>query len=136
MSAERAFLDTNVLIYAFVTNDLRNLEARRHLAAGGIISVQVLNEFCAVARAKLQFNWPRLEDALSLIRELCGAPAPLTQETHDLARSLAREHDLHIYDASIVAAAQLAGCALLYSEDLQHGRRFDRLVVKNPFATA
>ncbi len=136
MSAERAFLDTNILIYAFATNDLRNLEARRHLSAGGVISVQVLNEFCAVARRDLQLSWPALEDALSLVRELCGAPVPLTQETHDLARSLARQHELQVFDATIVAAALLARCELLYTEDLQHGRRLEGLIVRNPFATA
>ncbi len=133
MSAERAFFDTNILIYAFVNNDPRNMPARRLLTLGGMVSVQVLNEFCAVARRKLAFDWPRLEDSLKLVGELCGTPAPLDQQTHDRARALARQHNLHIYDANIVAAAQLAGCALLYTEDLQHGRHFDGLSVVNPF---
>jgi len=37
------------------------------------------------------------------------------------------------YDALIVAAALDAGCALLYSEDLQDGQRIDGLTIENPF---
>jgi predicted nucleic acid-binding protein len=38
------------------------------------------------------------------------------------------------YDALIVAAAMEGGCSLLYSEDLQSGRRFGDLRIENPFA--
>ncbi len=133
MSAEPVFFDTNILIYAFVSNDPRNLPARQLLVQGGKVSVQVLNEFCAVARRKLGFDWPRVEAALGLVRELCGAPLPLDGESHDLARALAQQHDLNIHDANIVATALLAGCSTLYSEDLQHGRRFETLSLANPF---
>jgi predicted nucleic acid-binding protein len=33
----------------------------------------------------------------------------------------------------IVAAAQEAGCSILYSEDMQHGQRVDDLRIENPF---
>ena len=38
-----------------------------------------------------------------------------------------------MYDALIVAAAELAGCDVLYTEDLNHGQRIGRVVVRNPF---
>jgi predicted nucleic acid-binding protein len=44
-----------------------------------------------------------------------------------------RAHQLHWYDALIVAAALQANCKVLYSEDLQHGQRFGDLVITNPF---
>jgi predicted nucleic acid-binding protein len=34
----------------------------------------------------------------------------------------------------IVAAAQLAGCSTLYSEDMHHGLVIDRLTIRNPYA--
>jgi predicted nucleic acid-binding protein len=37
------------------------------------------------------------------------------------------------YDALIIAAALEAGCIRLYSEDLQHGQRIERLTIENPF---
>jgi predicted nucleic acid-binding protein len=36
-------------------------------------------------------------------------------------------------DALIIAAALEAGCSRLYSEDLQHGQRIERLTIENPF---
>jgi len=37
------------------------------------------------------------------------------------------------WDGLIIQAARSAGCRILYTEDLQHGRRFDGLEVVNPF---
>jgi predicted nucleic acid-binding protein len=47
--------------------------------------------------------------------------------------SLARDHALSFYDALIVAAAIEAGCDILYSEDMQHGRTIGGLAIINPF---
>ena len=60
----KAFFDTNVLIYA-VTADPRKQQADRVLRAGGIVSVQVLNEFANVAHNKLRHDWNVIEFALS-----------------------------------------------------------------------
>ncbi len=51
------FLDTNILVYATATDDRRSAVARSLLAKGGVINVQVLNEFTNVARRKLQRPW-------------------------------------------------------------------------------
>lgn len=37
------------------------------------------------------------------------------------------------WDAQIIAAAKLAGCGLLYSEDLQDEGLYEGLRVRNPF---
>jgi predicted nucleic acid-binding protein len=53
---------------------------------------------------------------------------------HDRALAFAQKYRLHIYDATIVASALVAGCRVLCSEDFQHGQVFeDRLRVVNPF---
>jgi predicted nucleic acid-binding protein len=49
------------------------------------------------------------------------------------ALDLARRDQLSWYDSLIVAAAIQGECEILYSEDLQHGRRFGDLVIQNPF---
>jgi predicted nucleic acid-binding protein len=46
---------------------------------------------------------------------------------------LARDNTLSFYDALVVAAADAAGCRVLLTEDLQHGRKFGGLTVENPF---
>ena len=62
-----------------------------------------------------------------------GPVAPLTAAIHARAVILARERKLSLYDALIVAAAQDAGCQILFSEDLQHGQKFGTLTVENTF---
>ncbi len=52
---------------------------------------------------------------------------------HESAISLARDNGFRIYDALIIAAAIEGRCDTLYSEDLQHGRRFGALTIVNPF---
>jgi predicted nucleic acid-binding protein len=42
-------------------------------------------------------------------------------------------HHFSWYDSLIVAAAQVAGCSILYSEDMPHGQRVDALRIENPF---
>ncbi len=133
MTRGRAFYDTNVLLYLLSAEPARADTAERLLAAGGCVSVQVLNEFAAVATAKLGLTWPEVRDVLATVRRIC-AVEPLTAESHDRAVAIAERYRLHIYDALIIAAALVAGCDRLYSEDLQAGQRFEkRLRVVNPF---
>jgi predicted nucleic acid-binding protein len=126
------FFDTNILVYAFL--DLAKREQALDLmASGGIISAQVLNEFTNVARRKRQRSWPDIENAVSVIRDRFPDIVPLTADTHAAALDLARDHGFAFYDALIVAAAIEAGCDVLYSEDLQHGRTIGGLTIRNPF---
>lgn len=131
--AGKAFLDTNILVYAFAQDDPRSAAAERLLAEGGAISVQVLNEFCAVARRKLGMDWDEIDAAVTAIRVLCGEALPLTEATQGEARRIARRHGFAIYDASIVASACSAGCETLFSEDLQDGQKIGSLTIRNPF---
>jgi predicted nucleic acid-binding protein len=132
MPAKR-FFDTNILIYAFAADDPRTAKAESLIAEGGVIGVQVLNEFTNVTCRKLRWSWDHIEASLAVIEDLLGPVAPLTATIHSRAVVLARDHELPVYDALIVAAALEAGCQILFSEDLQHGQRFGALSVQNPF---
>ena len=132
MPASR-FFDTNILVYAFAAADPRSARAEALLAEGGVIGVQVLNEFTNVARRKLRWQWGQIEAAFAVIEALLGPARPLTTAVHARAVVLARDHKLSFYDALIVAAALDAGCEVLCSEDLQHGQKFGALRVENPF---
>jgi predicted nucleic acid-binding protein len=129
----KAFLDTNIIIYAFSSNDQRRDKAEALLHAGGIISVQVLNEFVNVSRRKIHRDWDEIQDALTILRTLLDPPQPLTIDTHEAAIGIAREYGFGFYDALIVAAALRAGCPMLYSEDLHSGQVIERLTIHNPF---
>lgn len=132
--SDRAFLDTNVLIYAMARGDPRRDPAQQLLERGGIISVQVLNEFVSVARRKYRLPWEDVIEALEAIRVLCPLPVPITLETHEAALTIAQRHGFHIYDALVAASALKAKCSVLYSEDLQDGQVVEkRLTIRNPF---
>lgn len=127
------FFDTNILVYAFAANDPRSARAEALMAEGGVIGAQVLNEFTNVARRKLRWDWKEIEAALVVIETLLGPARPLTAAIHARAVVLARDHKLSFYDALIVAAAADADCAVLCSEDMQHGQKIGNLRIDNPF---
>lgn len=128
----RASFDTNIVIYAFTAGPKQGA-ARDVMADGGVISVQVLNEFVNVMRKKRGAAWPDIEDALQVVLTHFPDVVAVTHEIHASALALARDHSFSFYDALIVAAASAAGCDTLYSEDMQHGRRIGSLVIVNPF---
>ena len=130
----KVFYDTNVLLYAADPSDRRGDIARHLLVTRrGNISVQVLNEFVSVTRRKLKRSWPELQAALGHLRVLFPEPEPITAETHDAAIKVAVQHQLSIYDALIVASATLAGCDILYSEDMSNAQRIGGVTIQNPF---
>ena len=67
-----AFFDTNVLVYAQQTGE-KSDRARALLAGGGVVSVQVLNEFVAVARRKLGKSWDEIDAAVDDVLALVGS---------------------------------------------------------------
>ncbi|HEX4295273.1 MAG TPA: PIN domain-containing protein [Rhizomicrobium sp.] len=131
MNAE-PFLDTNVLVYAF-SDAPHTVKAESLVMDGGIISVQVLNEFVRVMRQKQRKRWNEIHQMNAVVRALLSPPLPLTLEMHDKAVMLAERFGLEFFDCVIVAAALEAGCTTLYTEDLQHGQVVDGLTIRNPF---
>ena len=131
--SDRVFFDTTILIYAISDGDERMEIAERLLAAGGTLSVQVLNEFAAVAKRKLKMSWPEIAEALDAARVLCDPAIPVTVEVHEAALRIAARYGYQIYDSLILAAALEAGCDVLYSEDMQDGQKIDSLTIRNPF---
>ena len=133
MSDVEPFFDTNVLLYLLSADTLKADRAESLLAAGGTVSVQVLNEFAAVALRKMAMTVTELREILEPVRSVCRVE-PVTEGTHDRALALAERYGFSFYDALLIAAALRAGCERLYSEDLQHGQVIDRqLRILNPF---
>jgi predicted nucleic acid-binding protein len=132
----RAFFDTTILIHSISSGESRAAAAEKLLAEGGWISVQVLNEFVAVARRKLNMSWEETREALLAIRILCESPTTLSIETHEAALEIAARYGYSIYDALILAAALEADCDTLYTEDMQNGQVIGSLTIRNPFLIA
>jgi predicted nucleic acid-binding protein len=133
MSDAEAFFDTSVVLYLLSDDAAKADRAEELLARRGAVSVQVLNEFAAVAKRKRALSIPEIRDVLEAVRALC-AIHPLTEECHDLGLEIAERYGFSVYDSMIVASALQAECKTLYSEDLQHRQIIDkRLRIINPF---
>ena len=126
------FFDTNILFYLLSKDVVKADLAERLLASGGVVSVQVLNEFASVAYRKLAMTIPEIREILSAIRAVCIVK-PLDIETHELGLDMAERYGFSIYDGFIIAAAVRAGCSTVYTEDMQHGQTIDNLTIRNPF---
>jgi len=133
----RSFLDTNVLVY---TDDADSPDKQTralalydscHSRRQAVVSTQVLQEYFVTATRKLGVA----VDTARRKTELFGRMHLVRSELKDIlaAVDLHRLHGFAFWDALIVRAALVAGCAVLFTEDLQHGFRIDGLQVVNPF---
>ena len=100
------------------------------------LSTQVLHEFYSIVTTKLR---PPLStrEASAQVRQLCAfhVAGSSSQSVQD-AIELAQKHKLHWWDALILESALRIGADVLVSQDGQHGQRFGKLVVENPFLAA
>lgn len=132
MTAGPAFFDTNIALYLLSADARKADRSEALLAQGGLVSVQVLNEFVAVARRKHQAPWETVRATLDALCAVCQV-VPLTLPVQQRAVRIAERSGFTIDDATILASALDAGCSTLYTEDLQHGQRIDGLLVCNPY---
>lgn len=131
MSAE--FADTNVVLY-LLDDGPKADRAEAILGQGPRISVQVLNEAMVNCRRKAGLSWDETGTFLASIQSLCPVE-DMTLRTHQVGRALAERYGFSIYDAMIVAAALIAGCTTLWTEDMQDGLLVEgQLRIANPFA--
>ena len=100
----------------------------------GVISFQIVQEFFSVAfrRFRPPMSLIEAEQFLAMpFRPLLAVHSSFS--LYGQALQLANRHSISWYDSLIVAAAIDSGCSTLYTEDMQHGRRFESLQVQNPF---
>jgi predicted nucleic acid-binding protein len=130
------FLDTNVVFSGFTKAGPRTTVAEELLLQGGVVSVQVLNELVSAVRKKLRMNWDEVRRVIDDTLLVCPNPRPLRLETHRSALRICSRYGFGVYDGLIIASALEAGCAILYTEDLQHGQIVEGLRIENPFLGA
>lgn len=131
MSAE--FADTNVILY-LLDDGPKADRAEEILGQRPRISVQVLNEALVNCRRKAGLSWKETGAFLAGVQSLCPVEN-LTVQTHQVGCALAEKYQLSVYDAMIVAAALIAGCTTLWSEDMHDGLLVeDQLRIFNPFS--
>jgi predicted nucleic acid-binding protein len=133
MSDADSFFDTSVLLYLLSEDANKADRVEELLAERGTISVQVLNEFAAVALRKLRMPLSDVREILGTVRAVCTVE-PVTLATHERGLAVHERYGFALYDSMIIASALIAGGKALYAEDLQHGQVIDaQLRVVNPF---
>jgi predicted nucleic acid-binding protein len=139
MTPERTFVDTNVLVYAYDADAGAKHRAAQSILvdlwneASGAVSTQVLQEFYVTVTRKLAK--PLAKRTAREVVDTYGAWPVHRPDTDDVvaASKLEERHRLSFWDSLILVSAASSGAVRLLSEDLQHGRRFDRVRVENPF---
>ncbi len=136
--ATRSFIDTNILIYAEAGDVPAKQRAALTLLKGlfeggtGVLSTQVLQEYCNVALKKLKLPAQHVRAQLSLYEQF--EVIQVTPAIIHMGLDLHQTRSISFYDAIIVSAAATAGCTELYSEDMQAGMNVGALAIVNPFA--
>ena len=133
------FVDTNVLVYARdVADPDKHAVASDWIqqlwrAGEGRVSFQVLHEYYVTTTRKLTPGLRR-EDARADVEDLLAwQPVPVDGAALRLAWSIEDRFGLSFWDALVAAAAHIAGCGVLLTEDLQHDADLDGLRVVDPF---
>lgn len=135
----KAFVDTNVLLYAYDAAEVDKQPVARATLdrlwadRAGTLSTQVLQEFYNAATRKLSPPLRRAE-AREIIDLYTAWPVILLDPALILAATrLEEEHQLSFWDALVIEAARLAGAERLLTEDLEHGQVVEGIRIENPF---
>ncbi len=132
---DKAFIDTNVLIYFISSDDARKAAAREVILASPetVVSSQVINEFISTCLQKRLLSLDEVTEASNgFMRALQFAPVDAA--TINSALKLVKKYKYSYWDSLIIASALENGCTALYTEDLQHGQVINnRLKISNPF---
>ena len=135
----KAFVDTNVLVYAYDraagSKHVRARELVEELwtSGRGVLSTQVLQEFYVNVLRKIRPRVPP-EDARTLVADYLAWDPVVNDGAAVLeAVDASRRHQLSYWDALVVVAAARSGASVIYSEDFNHGQTFGSVQVLNPF---
>lgn len=137
----RFFIDTNILVYTIDNREPKKQAKAIEIVAEaleerhGIISYQVVQEFLNVATRK-SLPPMKVSDAQVYLSRVLMPLCEVYPDTalFSLALTVSNQTGFSFCDSLIAAAAITGGCALLYSEDLQDGRRISHVEIRNPFA--
>jgi predicted nucleic acid-binding protein len=130
----RFFADTNIAVYALDADPARRATAFTLMRQRPVISTQVVNEFLNVLTGKRRIPREVANRYARILLRRCEVVA-VTSQVVETAIQIGERYQCSHWDALVIAAALLAGCDTLYSEDLQDGQVFEgRLTVTNPFA--
>jgi len=137
--SDKVFLDTNILVYAYDENEPKKQQKAQDILTDGIeqessfLSVQVLGEFFNIVTRHIPQPMSS-DEALEIIDMLSIMPVQEIDLTMvKRAIDTHKTYKISYWDSLILSAAERAGCAMLFSEDLSDGQTYQNILVRNPF---
>ncbi|WP_078128387.1 PIN domain-containing protein [Leptospira alexanderi] len=140
---DKVFLDTNLFIYNFDTENKTKYEKSKEIVSTAlaennyVISYQVIQEFSSVALKKFQIPLKPKDLEIYLKRvmfPLCSVY--YTNENILNAIEIRDRYKLSFYDSVLISSAIEANCKILLSENLQDRLQIKDLQIANPFHNA
>jgi predicted nucleic acid-binding protein len=139
--SDKYFVDTNILLYAHDrSTGVKHERARKlveHLwtTGEGVVSTQVLQELAVNLRRKVMRPMS-FQELRHLIEDFLAWEVVTNDPTSVVAAlDIESRFKISYWDALIIHAAWRAGAAVLYSEELGNGQRYESLQVVNPLLT-
>ena len=135
----RSFIDTNVLVYAeandapYKQRSALDLLQRLYEQGLGVVSTQILQEYCNVALKKLRLPAHYLRSQLDLYEQF-----EVVKVTPTIIRAgldLHQTRSVAFFDAIVLASARAAGCSVLWTEDMNAGEVVNGVRISNPFSS-
>jgi predicted nucleic acid-binding protein len=136
--ASRSFIDTNVLVYAEASDAPQKQRAALALlkelfgSGEGVLSTQILQEYCNVALKKLKLPAQHVRAQLDLYEQF--EVVQVTPAIIHAGLDLHQTRSVSFFDAIVLASAHAAGCSTIWSEDLNAGEVINGVRITNPFA--
>lgn len=132
---DRIFIDTNILIYLYSTEQDKQQVALSLLEGEQTccISTHVVMEFCNVLIKKLKYTQKEVAAALQDFKENFEI-IDVKMSIIEYALRIQQHYRYSFFDSLVIATAIRSNCALLYSEDMQHHQLIeDSVEIRNPF---
>jgi predicted nucleic acid-binding protein len=132
---DKAFLDTNILIYGYSVTEKKKQKIVSNLPkfADTVVSLQVIQEFTNVLHKKFAIDWDNIMAAIAEIEEY-NLIHINSLKTILKACEISEKYLFSFYDSLIISAALESDCKILYSEDLNHNQLIEnQLRIINPF---
>jgi len=136
--ASRSFVDTHILVYAEASDAPLKQRAALSLLKGlfdeglGVLSTQVLQEYCNVALKKLKLPAAYVRSQLDFYEQF--EVVQVTPAIIHAGLDLHQTRSVAFFDAIVLASAHAAGCDRLWTEDMNAGEMVNGVRIVNPFS--
>lgn len=142
LTKDKYFIDTNIVIYLF-SDDIEKRDISKTIITNaitngyGVISFQVIQEFCNVALKK--FIKPMTTNECkqfinNFLNPICRVYPNI--DLYNYALDIKSETGYSFYDCLMISGAYISECKILYSEDLHNTHKIRDITIINPYERA